>query len=96
MGQLYNESNYFIAVFNSRNHAIQLYQLLKKSKFNQFQLISTPCRIKSGCSYSIKCLKEKDVLILKEQADKINKNISIIYEVRRINGRKTFTKVNML
>lgn len=46
--------NYYLWVFESKNHAILAFNLLESSGYTDFQIVSTPCGIKSGCTYSIK------------------------------------------
>lgn len=87
------EDIYYIAVFDSRNHAMQLYQHLKKNNLYQFQLISTPCKIKAGCSYSIKFTDLKDLELLKSEALNINKNITSIYLAERVNKTRVLKKI---
>ncbi|AOY76973.1 DUF3343 domain-containing protein [Clostridium formicaceticum] len=87
---------YYIAVFDSRNHAMQLHQHLKKMNLNQFQLISTPCKIKAGCSYSIKFLNLEDAKVLMEEADKMKKKISSIYSAERINKARVLKKLKSI
>lgn len=94
MYKINNEKAYYIAVFESRSHAIQIYQYLKKSNKNGYQLISTPCKIKSGCSYSLRFSDVKDMELLITESEKFNKRIAGVYLVDKINGRKTYKKVN--
>lgn len=93
MDRVSNDKTYYIAVFESRNHAIQIYQYLKKSNLNQYQLVSTPCKIKSGCSYSIKYINEEDMDLLVNESEKLNKKVSGIYLIDRVNNRRTYKKI---
>lgn len=95
MERRYMKDKYYIAIFQSRNHAIQLYQYLNRQRYRQYELISTPCRIKAGCSYSIKFTDLKDYDLLKKLADKSNRDILAIYEVARRNGRRTLNKLDL-
>ncbi|QUH26700.1 DUF3343 domain-containing protein [Serpentinicella alkaliphila] len=84
---------YFIAVYESRNHAMQMYHYFKSTHPNKYLLISTPCRIKSGCSYSIKFNEQDDLKLLLDESANLKKNISGIYLVEKINGRNSYKKV---
>jgi len=95
MERRYMKEKYYIAVFQSRNHALQLYQYLNRQKYSQYELISTPCKIKAGCSYSIKFTDLKDYELLKDLAYKANRNILAIYEVARQNGRRVINKLDL-
>lgn len=95
MERRYISDKYYIAVFQSRNHAIQLYQYLSKHRYTQYELISTPCRIKAGCSYSIKFRDLKDYEFLKDLAEKANRNIYAVYEISRRNGRRVLNKLDL-
>ena len=92
----YMQDQYYIAVFDSRSHAIQLYNYLRKNRFYQFQLISTPCKIKAGCSYSIKFNNLEDHNILVDESNKIRKVISSIYMVQRINKNRVLKKLDII
>lgn len=95
MDRRYIKSKYYIAVFESRNHAIQIYQYLNRKKYNQYELVSTPCKIKAGCSYSIKFTDLKYYDFLKELTDKSNRNILDVYEVTRKNGKRVLKKLDL-
>lgn len=95
MERKYMKDNYYIAVFQSRNHSVQLYQYLSRQKYTQYELISTPCRIKAGCSYSIKFTDIKDYDLLKNIADKSNRSIYALYEVTRQNGKRVLNKLDI-
>jgi hypothetical protein len=90
------ESKYYLAVFESRNHAIQLHQYLQRSKLMQFELVSTPCKIKAGCSYSIKFdnLNELEILLMEARAFK--KEIASVYLVQRSYGKRVIKKLDVI
>ncbi|WP_278287302.1 DUF3343 domain-containing protein [Caloranaerobacter ferrireducens] len=83
-----------MAVFDTKNNAIQLYYILEKKGVNKFQLISTPCQLSFGCSYSIKFNDIEDFQILKREASKYNKHVRRVYRVERINGKKQIKQIN--
>lgn len=95
MKEKYIQDQYYIAVFDSRNHAMQLYQHLKRNNFSQFQLIATPCKIKAGCSYSIKFNKLEDYDLLLAHATKIKKKISAVYIAEKVNRNRVLKKLNI-
>ena len=95
MDRKYIKDKYYIAVFESRNHAIQVYQYLNRKKYKQYELVSTPCKIKVGCSYSIKFTDLKYYDFLKEITDKSNKKIYSVYEVTRNNGKRVLSKLDL-
>jgi len=95
MERRYITDKYYIAVFQSRNHAIQLYQYLSRQNYKQYELISTPCKIKAGCSYSIKFTDLKDYDFLQDLAEKSNRSILAIYEVARRSGRRVLNKLDL-
>ena len=87
------ETVYYLAVFDSKNHAIYLQQFLRRKNYSGFELVSTPCKIKAGCSYSIRFtnLEQRDILI--EASDAIGKPIAGFYEVSRTYGRRIINKI---
>jgi len=89
------EKIYYLAVFDSKNHAIYLSQYLKRKNLDGFELVSTPCKIKSGCSYSIKFTDYELHKVLLEEAKAINKTIGGFYEVNRSYGRRIIKKLSI-
>ncbi|MCC5911508.1 MAG: DUF3343 domain-containing protein [Clostridiaceae bacterium] len=93
MRQVHLSDKYYIAVFDSKNHAVQVYQYLKQKKYQQFQLISTPCRIRAGCSYSIRFLTLEDYDILLKEVGDINKKIASIYEAEKVDKKRVLKEL---
>ena len=91
--KIISNKEYYIAVFNSKNYAIQLFYKLEKKGYSKFQLISTPCQLKGGCSYSIKFNKISDVDYLANESPEFFNSISNIYFVERRNGKKLYKAV---
>lgn len=91
--RIQNNRTYYLAVFESRNHAIHLYQHLQMKRFYRFELVSTPCHIKAGCSYSIKFDNFDDYNTLQREALALNKKIASLYLVESINGKRQISKV---
>ncbi len=89
-----NSAEYYIILFNSKNHAIHLNYLLEKKGYRKFQLISTPCRLSKGCSYSLKFNKLSDLEYLKRENKNLSQLVNGIYEVQRIKGKKTYKKLH--
>ncbi|WP_244272617.1 DUF3343 domain-containing protein [Natronincola peptidivorans] len=90
------EESYYIAVFESKNHALQTYQHLEGLNLQQFQIIATPCKIKAGCSYSIRfdALEDLDVLI--RETKRVHKKIASVYYVERTNRIRSFKKIKII
>ncbi|KNF09896.1 hypothetical protein CLPU_1c00610 [Gottschalkia purinilytica] len=84
---------YFIAVFRSKNHAIQIFYNLEKKGYTFFQLISTPCQLKGGCSYSIKFNRLNDIEYIRRLHGDLSSCLSGVYHVAKINGKKVLTEV---
>lgn len=87
------ETKYYLAVFDSKNHAIYLHQYLRKNKITGYELVSTPCKITAGCSYSIKFNDFQQHILLREEAKAIGKTIAGFYEVNRSYGRRIINKL---
>ena len=51
-----NSKDYYLLVFESRNHILYLQSSLEAKGQNYFQLVSAPCGLKSGygCNYALK------------------------------------------
>ncbi|WP_416197858.1 MAG: Se-S-carrier domain-containing protein [Sporanaerobacter sp.] len=90
------DEKYYIAVFKSKNYAIQIQYILENLGYSCFQLISTPCELKAGCSYSIKFKDINYLEILKRETSKLNTDIESLYCIERKNGKKTIKNLNYL
>lgn len=87
--------NYYIAVFETKNKAIFLYSTIETMGYRNFQIISTPCTIKSGCNYSIKFSDIRYADILFREAEKLNIPIFDIYQVKKVNGKYKYIKIDI-
>lgn len=94
----YNDykNGYYILVFKSKNYAIKVYYLLEKKGYSRFQLVSTPCKIQPGCSFSIKFTSIKDFETIKREITELDKIIDSIYFIKKENGKKVFKKINYI
>lgn len=86
-------NRYHICVFNTKNMAIYTFSILEGLGHKNFQLISTPCEIKAGCSYSIKFSNIRYLDILEKEAKEIGAEIQGVYLVERKEGKRTIEKV---
>ena len=87
------DREYYLAVFDSKNHAIYVHQYLKRMGAGGYELVSTPCKIKSGCSYSIKFNRPEDHVEMKNVAASINKKIAGFYLIKYSYGRRMIEKI---
>lgn len=92
----FKRGDYYLAIFKSKNHAIQLNSRLEKKGYRKFQLISTPCKIKHGCSFSLKYEKPTDLQYIKREMENLKELISGIYHVQRINGQKQYKEIHYM
>ena len=84
---------HYICVFNTKNMAVYTFTVLEGLGYKNFQLVSTPCEIKAGCSYSIKFSNIRYLDILKKEVKKIGVEIEDVYLVERKDGRRTINKI---
>lgn len=90
-----SRSKYYLAVFKSKNHAIQLYYALdRKGLYNKFQVVSTPCEIKAGCNYSIRFYDYNDLNILNDEAKELFMTIDEVYSIEKKDGKKITKKIS--
>ncbi len=92
----FKKGDYYLAIFKSKNHAVHLNSILQKKGYRKFQLISTPCKIEHGCSYSLKCEKLNDLQYLKTESKSLKDLISGIYHVQRVNGKKQYKEIHYM
>lgn len=90
-----SRGKYYLAVFKTKNYAVQLYYKLEKAGYDIFQLISTPCQLKGGCSYSIKFYRLNDLNYLKKYSQNFNEEISGVYYVEKKDGAKSYDVINL-
>lgn len=89
-----NKNNYYLIVFKSKNYAVQLYYKLEKTSYNVFQLVSTPCQIKGGCTYSLKFYRISDLNYIMKYIPNFNEEVFGIYNVVRKNGKKVYNPID--
>lgn len=94
--KVFNNSEYYITLFESKNQAIHLYYILERKGYCNFQLVSTPCNLKAGCSYSIKFNKLDDFKIIKQASDKLKMKITDVYIIKRNKGDRTIKRIENL
>lgn len=86
---------YYIAVFKSKNYAVQLYYKLEKAGYGMFQLISTPCQLRGGCSYSIKFSRLNDINYFKIFFPDYEQEIYGIFHVEKSEGTKVYDPIKV-
>lgn len=77
--------DYYILVFESRNHILYLQSSLEAKGKNYFQLISAPCSLKSGygCNYALKISSKDYFPLLRSEIDKLNLGNYKIFLVKK-------------
>ncbi|WP_026894162.1 DUF3343 domain-containing protein [Clostridiisalibacter paucivorans] len=93
MNKNFRRDRYYIALFDTKNYAIQMYYTLEKQGYRNYQLISTPCQITGGCNYSIKFNDIEDFRVLKEQSEIYNRPIREVYLFTRENGKNYIKRI---
>lgn len=88
---MYKKDKYYLAILKSKNHAIQLYYAMERKGCKKFELVSTPCHIKAGCSYSIRFYDYSDLNILMVETKELFMTIDNVYCIEKRDG-KTITK----
>lgn len=87
--------NHYLCVFESKNHAILIYTLLEAQGNNACQLVSTPCGIKAGCTYSIKMPSMNYFNIIKRDSIEANIKVPRLFFVERINGKNKYKEIEI-
>lgn len=75
------ETSYYIIVFRSYNQSTLFHKRLV-NRGCHVELISTPCKIDSGCSHSIR-FEEEDKECVKEEINNAKIDIKGVYKVVR-------------
>lgn len=90
------DEKYYVAIFKSKSHAIQVIYVLENLGYKNFQLISTPCEIQAGCGFSIKFDEIKYLEILKKEVICLHLNIESFYCIERKAGKKVLKNLHHL
>lgn len=77
-----------IIIFPSYNRAVFMYDKLVKEGY-KVRIISTPCTISSGCSYSIR-FSEENLTIIKNKVEKNNIKVKAVYKIVLQDGNETY------
>lgn len=90
-----NMKDYYLLVFESRNHIIYLQSSLEAKGQNYFQLVSAPCGLKSGygCNYALKITNKNYFPMLKSEINKLNLGSSKMYLVERIDNKSKYREI---
>ncbi len=90
------QNDYYLVVFQSKNHALLIYKILESKGYDFFKLVSTPCFLKSGCSYSIKVMKKIHLETLNREVEGANIKNPKFYYVEKINGKSHYKEINQI
>lgn len=90
-----NRAKYYLAVFKSKNYAVQLYYKLDKAGYSLFELVSTPCQLRGGCSYSIKFYRLNDLKYLHQYSTNLKEEIQGLYFVEKKDGTKKYMAIDV-
>ena len=85
--------NYYLIVFESKNHAVLLFTALESKGNNVTQLISTPCSLKAGCTYSLKIPNIDYLDSITSEAKEVGINKFRTYYAKKVNGKINYTKI---
>lgn len=86
--------SYYLCVFESKNHAVYLMTALEGAGYKNFQLVSTPCGIKAGCSYCVRFFHMSYAQVIKRKIEELNLGKPRFIFVEKINGRNKFKEVS--
>lgn len=87
--------NYHLAVFDTKNKAVFLYSILETMGYKNFQLVSTPCALNTGCNYAIKFGDIRYADIIVKEAKELGIGIPDIYFSDKRNGKQYYNKVSI-
>lgn len=86
---------YYIAVFKTKNNAMNVFYTLEKKGVESLELISTPLKISGGCSFSIKFYDLDKLKYFKEINPNIKDDLKGIYILEKLNKEKKYKKINI-
>lgn len=91
---MWSKKDYYLYVFESKNHGVFIYNLLETAGHKNFQLVSAPCGIKAGCSYAIKFSNWNYAQIINRRIEEYNINKPRIFFMRYENGKYYYNEIN--
>lgn len=89
-----NWREHYVCVFESKNHAVMLYTLFEKRGYDYFNIISTPCSLNRGCSYSLKFFNKAYIDLINREAESLNIDYKI-FSAYKDNGRTRYRQVKL-
>lgn len=84
---------YYLLVFESKNHTILFFKVLELGGYDIFQLVSAPCALKAGCSYAIKIPHKNYLHIIKKEIEKVNLSRPRLYYITKESGRTKYKEI---
>ena len=85
--------SYYLVILETKNQSMFLHSALEKSGYNNFQIVSTPCAIKTGCNYSLKFGDLRYSNIIFKKAKEMGMEKPNIYFVEKKNGKYEYNLV---
>ena len=87
---------YYIAVFKTKNHAMNIFYALEEKRITPLELISTPAKIVGGCSFSIKFDDLSKLQYFKQVNNKLSDALYGVYSVEKLNGKKHYEQLEII
>ncbi len=88
-----SSGNYYLWVFESKNHAMLAFNLLESSGYADFEIVSTPCGIKSGCTYSLKFFHHEYLQLVNQTILELNLLESRIFYVDNTDSQSRYKEI---
>lgn len=85
--------SHYLCVFESKNHTLYLMKELESSVHKNFQLVSTPCGLKAGCSYSIKFPHIAYLKTISKKVDELKLEAPRIFMAQKIEGKFRYKEI---
>lgn len=85
---------YYIAVFKTKNNAMNMFFTLEKKGITSIELISTPLKISGGCSFSIKFTDLNKLEYFEQINPNLENELKGVYIVEKLNKEKKYKKLN--
>lgn len=85
--------NYYLCVFNSRSHTLFVYNLFEKEGKDIFQLVATPCVLRTGCGYAIKFSHKGYIDLISKKVEENNLPTPKFYLVDNIRSNTKYKEL---
>lgn len=85
-----NINDYYFLMFESGNHTVLFYTILKNAGIDYLQLVSAPWALKTGCSFAIKIPSNKYLPVVKRELQGVSFSKPRLFLITNLEGKTKY------